>query len=549
MINKVSIIKYRKLQNLDIDFTPEVNFVSGANGTCKSSLLHMVSNAFQKVVATKANLKDKNCISVINAINSGLNQKIETLTRDSKQYNDPAKEIKGTLFSISYFDGTNLDFRRHNSKIAERFAIKPKYSHQKPKENLPFIPVIYLGLSRLYPIGEFQDNNAIEKIKYKLPDNYRKDLVELYEQLMHIQISALQPQRMKGVKVRNDFSTSQNGVDGNTISSGEDNVFIILTALLSLKYYYDSLQETTDNNESVLLIDEFDATLHPSLQEALLDVIRDFSKKYKIQVISTTHSLSLLKYAFTKKDNVIYLCDNIENVYAMKNPDIHKIEMKLKNISREAFYADKEIPVFMEDAEARMFMGYYMSYLQEHDCNFSRIKSSFHFVEAPFGADSLRGMFKDERLTKIMQAICILDGDKTEEHPEYVIVLPGGKSPERVIFDYAEKLYNDSQNDFWRTSEATQNNFDRPYYRDHIQSAYQQALQPTPDREKLKNVWNDNKTFVALVIKTWLNDSVNQGDIQKFTAKFHTLFFKTAEHHGLNRRDWPSKKDGVKGHE
>lgn len=538
MIKKLSIIKYRKLENLDFEFQQGINFISGANGTCKSSLLHIVSNSFQKVVAAKSNLIDKNCISIINAINSGLNLKIEALTRESKHYQDPAEDTKGTLYSILYFNDINIDFRKHNSKIADRFAIKPKYSSQKPKETLPIMPVIYLGLSRLYPIGEFQDNNAIESIRHKLPDNYREELKNLYEKLTHIKINTLQPQRMKGVKTRNDFSTDRNGVDGNTISSGEDNTFIILTGLISLKYYFENLQNKSGYNESILLIDEFDATLHPSLQESLLDLIRDFSNKFKIQVISTTHSLSLLKYAFTKKDNVIYLCDNIENVYLMEDPDIHKIEMKLKIISREAFYADKEIPIFMEDAEARMFMEYFMGYLQEKDPNFSKVRSSFHFVDAPFGADSLRGMFKDEKLTKIMQAICILDGDKTEKHSEYVISLPGGKSPEKVIFEYSEKLYSDSQNSFWKTIEATQNNFDRPYYREHIQPAYHQALHPTPDRVKLKKVWKDNKTFIALVIKTWLNDIGNQDIIINFIQKFHNLFLKTAEHHGLNRRDW-----------
>lgn len=549
MIKKISIIHYRKLKNLMLDFSPQINFISGANGTCKSSLLHIISNAFQRVVAKKANLSDPNSISVINAINAGVNLKIEALTRDAKYYKDPAEKTKGVLFSIAYSNGVELGFRKHNSQIAERFAVKPRYSPQMPKESLPTLPVIYLGLARLYPIGEFQDNSAIEKIKYKLPENYREELKTLYEQLTHIQINSLQPQRMRGVKVRNDFSTSRNGIDGNTISSGEDNVFIILTALFSLKYYYECLQEKSGDIESVLLIDEFDATIHPSLQESLLDVMRDFSQQYKIQIISTTHSLSLLKYAFIKKDNVIYLCDNIEDVFAMDDPDIHKIEMKLKNISREAFYADREIPIFTEDEEARMFMDYYMKYLEEQDSHFSSVKGFFHFVNAPFGADSLRGMFRDEKLTKIMQGICILDGDKTERLPEYVIALPGGNSPERVIFEYAEILYQDPQNDFWKTREATQNNFDRPYYRDHIQTAYQQALQATSPRVALKDLWNSNKTFVALVIKTWLNDPNNKGAIMHFTRDFHHLFFRTAEHHGLNRRDWPSRNEGGASHE
>ena len=543
MIKSISIVHYRKLKGISLVFSQNVNFVSGSNGTCKSSLLHIISNAFQKVVSTKVNLEDKKCLSIINAINAGVNQKIESLTRDAKHYKDPAATTQGTLFSVEYTNAKTLNFRRHNSEIAERFAIKPPYSKGKT-EKLPACPVIYLGLSRLYPIGEFQNDKAIENIKYKLPENYRDELKELYQQLTHIAIDTLQPQIMKDVKTRNDFTSHQDGIEGNTISSGEDNVFIILTALLSLKYYYECLPIKSGDIESILLIDEFDATLHPSLQETLLDVMREFSEKYKIQIVSTTHSLSLLKYAFSKKDNVIYLCDNIEDVYSMPEPDIHKIEMKLKNISRESFYADKEIPVFMEDDQARMFMEYYLSYLQDKDENFAKIKGCFHFVQAPFGADSLRGMFSDEKLTKIMQAICILDGDKTEQLPDYMLALPGKNSPEKVIFQYAEKLFNDSQDPFWRTIEATTNNFDRPYYRDHIQHEYHNALQAQSQREALKKVWNNHKTFVTLVLKTWLNRSENSREIASFTYKFHQAFFKTAEHHGLNRHDWPMPSKG-----
>lgn len=62
MIEQISIIHYRKLKGISLNFTPGLNFISGANGTCKSSLLHMVSNSFQGVVAKNSGLKDKNCI-------------------------------------------------------------------------------------------------------------------------------------------------------------------------------------------------------------------------------------------------------------------------------------------------------------------------------------------------------------------------------------------------------------------------------------------------------------------------------------------------------
>lgn len=555
MIEQISIIHYRKLKGISLNFTPGLNFISGANGTCKSSLLHMVSNSFQGVVAKNSGLKDKNCISVIKGINAGVNQKIESLTKDAKKYKDPAAEVKGTLFSVKYMDGQELSFRKHNSKLVERFAIKPHYS-RGTTDRLPALPVLYLGLSRLYPIGEFQNDDAIEKIHYKLPDSYRNDLKQLYNSLTHIEIESLQPQRMKGVKVRNDFTTQHNGIDGNTISSGEDNVFIILTALFSLKYYFECLPQSTRNIESMLLIDEFDATLHPSLQERLLDLIREFSAKYKIQFMSTTHSLSLLEYCLRKKDNVIYLCDNIESVVVMSEPDIFKIKMRLKTMSRENIYADKKIPVFTEDAEARLFLTYYMDYLETHDEKFKLVRSCFHFVDASIGSDCLRDIFKDLSLSAIMNAICILDGDKTDlaKPSNNIIALPGKGSPEKVIFDYAEKLFA-ANDDFWSLQEVEQGGYDRAYYRDTIQAEYHSIVKENNDKRKngedckgelrrnLKKLWNDNRTFVSLLIKHWINNPMNATMISTFTAQLNIVFIKTAEYHGINKRDWIIKKE------
>lgn len=78
---------------------------------------------------------------------------------------------------------------------------------------------------------------------------------------------------MGDIKTRADFESDKAGIDSNTISAGEDNLFIIISALVSLKYYFQNITSTNEI-ESVLLIDEFDATLHPSLQFKLLDIFR-----------------------------------------------------------------------------------------------------------------------------------------------------------------------------------------------------------------------------------------------------------------------------------
>lgn len=49
MIKKIYFRKYRKLIDMDISFNNDINVISGTNGTCKSSILHTISNSFQAV--------------------------------------------------------------------------------------------------------------------------------------------------------------------------------------------------------------------------------------------------------------------------------------------------------------------------------------------------------------------------------------------------------------------------------------------------------------------------------------------------------------------
>ena len=70
LIKKINITKYRKLENMEIDMMPGINIISGTNGTCKTSLLHMISNAYQAVTKKCDWLSDKNCLDIIKQINN-----------------------------------------------------------------------------------------------------------------------------------------------------------------------------------------------------------------------------------------------------------------------------------------------------------------------------------------------------------------------------------------------------------------------------------------------------------------------------------------------
>jgi AAA15 family ATPase/GTPase len=551
MIEKIEILQYRKLKDITLEFSENINVISGANGTCKTSLLHLISNSFQAVNKNCKWVNDNICLDIINKINNTVNPKVESLAKGDKRYNDPARGLKGMLFLIHYYKNSTLGFRRHNSKKNNRYAVKPYY---KPgtDDTLPFIPVIYLGLSRLLPYGEFQNDDAIASIQKELPSEYQSEIITLYEQLTRISILSLSAQKMGDVKTRTDFETKNDGIDSNTISAGEDNIFIILTALISLKYYFQSIKSER-LIESVLLIDELDATLHPSLQIKMQALFAEFSSNYKIQIFFTTHSLSLIESALVRKDKVTYFIDNIDYVSVMENPDIYKIKMNLLEQTGSEIYLNKKIPVFTEDEEARIFLEILFEYFSRKSPDvFSRIKECFHIVDVRIGANNLLNIFEDRYLIdSTMQSICILDGDhkSSTDLNRYIIALPGNKSPEEMIFEYSMDLQK-TNDPFWDDPVAQQQGWYKTTFLSRIKPDIDKIsteIEKTKAegkstrglaRELNKYTFNKHRQFFVMMFKHWVNNPANKKQVGQFYDNIRTMFLKTARFHAIDPHLW-----------
>ena len=95
MVKRLEIHRYKKLVNVDIDFNAGVNAISGTNGTCKTTLLHIVSNAFQAMKSNDRQVLDPSALRRINRLNSQVNTKIEKLAKGDREYNDPAPNFDG----------------------------------------------------------------------------------------------------------------------------------------------------------------------------------------------------------------------------------------------------------------------------------------------------------------------------------------------------------------------------------------------------------------------------------------------------------------------
>lgn len=386
-------------------------------------------------------------------------------------------------------------------------------------------------------------------ISKKLPSIYQDELASIYKKFTSYEISFNKTKQMGDIKVRNEFDSNIEGVDSNTISAGEDNLNIILTALLSLKYYYDSISSTREV-ESVLLIDEIDATLHPAFQIKLLNLFREMSEKYKIQIVFTTHSLSLLEEMLDRKDNVLYLYDNITSIYQLEDLDIYKIKMHLQSLTQKDIYEDKIIPLFTEDDEARCLLDLLFDYYWHEYSNFRNVLRFFHKVNTNISAENLIGIFTDDKLIRsTMRSICILDGDHSSDITNFIIALPGKAAPEVVLLKYCEKLFNEDD-EFWINKTILAKGYGKRYYIDDIKNKvdefenYLTILKEEGKstkgkaREFNKKLFNENKDFFELVFKHRIHNPVNKKEVDLFYNQLKTLFFKVAPYHEINPREW-----------
>ncbi|MCY1325910.1 DNA replication and repair protein RecF [compost metagenome] len=565
MIDEIDFVQYRKLKKIKIEFSQGVNLISGTNGTCKSTLMHIVSNSFQALKRTDPRFSSSEPSSILGKFVDKINPKIETVSRgDKSSYSNPANGTTGVLFSVKYLNGDTIAFRRHNSKNPEqvnnfRFSIKPQYGRAK-KDELPAVPVVYLGLSRLFPYGELSDAREIDKPRWQLPESIHNEFVKQYADLTRMEIVRALNQNIADVKKRNDFSTTVEGIDSNTISSGEDNISIILTALNCLRNITENVVAGQERPvESVLLIDEFDATLHPSAQKKLFDLISAYAKEYRIQVFMTTHSLYILKHAYELKQRIVYLVDQMDSVSIMPDPGPSHIEMHLSGLQASSLYRNIFIPVYTEDDEARFFLEQLLDYISKTlDTGFASAKNLLHFVKANIGSDALKSLFCDLKMNQSsMRSICILDGDQTTDLKHHIIALPGGAPPDRMFSIFLRELMNgEVHSAFWHdvqafgysklTASDVLKDFDGITEKIAAEKAAGRSTHGL-QRTLSKTHFNEHRVFYDLVIKAWLVNEGSQASIRKFRDELFAAFKKTAAFHSIDTRIWPQLASEVRG--
>jgi AAA15 family ATPase/GTPase len=354
IISKIQIKKFRGFQDIEFELGELITVISGQNGTQKTTILGMLSQSFA-ITEEDHPMKDEKPLSGGN-YRSSFADKFKL----SETF-DKAGEHEWTLFfENNMFPPYQIEsIHRKKAEGTIRFW---KKGDKTKGSNYIQLPVIYLSLNRLLPIAE--DKSLTVNKKMSLSDEDFQFYKNWFNKILTLT-------REKDQVLSSNYlsSTNKQTVGANTDhydwksnSAGQDNLSKIILAILSFKRLSEKFKE--DYKGGILAIDELDASFYPGSQKILFDALIKFASKYKIQMIFTTHSLTILEKAdeiqaqqnrtgqvklmfLTKEDGQINVKNDTSYSY-IRNHLNRTLTGKSKTKKIDLYTEDKEAAIFVK---------------------------------------------------------------------------------------------------------------------------------------------------------------------------------------------------------
>ena len=494
-IKKLTIEKFRHMRDVEIEFGNRLTVISGQNGTGKSTILGMVGQVFDY----KGKERTKN--------------NREFATKYSEIFRFSAKDDA----SEEYIYEAEIETKPNYTELRQ---VKSRLTTNKGKERFRLdvgdrhagigtmgLPVIYLGLKRLFPLAQEREN-SIKVNPHKLSDNEAKRYSELASEIL-VSRPNIEPESIKSPNKESfAMKTPQYSHLGN--SAGQDNLGQIISAILSFEELKSGLGDKYEGG--IILIDELDATLYAGSQIQLLKVLDRVARECNLQIIFTSHSLEVLDHLESQtnrgyKVNFLKTRDNrVSNHTDYMMSDIRS------EILIETKQEDKLPPIYVlcEDEVA----VHWCKYLLNGSPIKKRLGTRLQIGKLPCSSGELKNFAKTVH-PLFKGVVFVLDADcnenKAYKNCPRTVTLPGAYSPEKELYEFLNKL--EDLDPFWDNTD----NFTRqvcfrdfPVIKDH--KNYKKWFEANR---------HDQLRFgrgLARVLGRWKQD--NEGRIQEFQKKF-----------------------------
>lgn len=510
MIHSIKINEFRGLNNTEIRLGKYITAISGKNGLGKSTILALVGNTCELKIKEGKTL-----------FGTQFRTEFSEIFKADREF-----DKSGSNKCEINFSSLNNPERIKEKKICrvtwqkERFRIIPETKTEGEKNSRKKEwPSLYLGLSRLYPIGE-ADDDGIKVKGIKIDESDKEEFIKNYSEILNIKddeisldmIDINETKRKKGVGI------STTNYSSITNSAGQDNVGQIILAVLS---FSKLKRENSGYKGGLLLIDELDATLHPVAQKKLLNFLIKKCKSLNLQVIFTTHSISLLKDICIKTiHNKDELVNNCEIAYLTKNNGSLKVyrNPKFNIIENDLFIKApgeniKKITVYTEDNEGRWLLENLLpnEYLLRVD-----------LVKIKLACTELISLNNNDP-KYFSNVLFVVDGDVQDKdinkscRNDNIIKLPGKVRPEQVIYDFLMNL--EEENPFWDNAMSLGLNKESLEEHGPLSSDYKGK-----DRDRFKKWFLKNQLILECknVVEIWINE--NKDEYDKFLNNFRQAF-------------------------
>lgn len=425
VLEKLIIRKFRDLPEGEIPIGKAITILAGRNATGKSTILGMLGQPFG---GRGSNLKD--LFGNLMAAKFSQILKMDEEKAGDHEYllafYEPVPPYKEVTIPVKSKPRRRL---QDGSTVGLRFVTG--HTHKKGEGNLD-VPVAYLGLRRLDPIGE---NKKISHETAELSTEEISYFNDAYRKIMGEPCLSQSCNLISGYSGKKTLSITPANYSPLSISAGQDNIGRIIAAILSIRRLKDD--PTINYYGGLVLIDELDASLHPASLYSLIDCMYDWSSSMGIQFIFSTHSLDLLDYIYRykrgkkKSTEIIYFSKPYGKVELAFNPTPHQIRSDLK-LLRPNYGQESAISVYCEDSVARCF---FECLIQDTEmANYIQVVTT-----RDYGASELhKAAWAFRCIPELERAIFVVDGDKPEYEDEKntIIALPGSMAPEAMALKY-----------------------------------------------------------------------------------------------------------------
>ena len=436
IIKSVHIDKFRALNNVDFELGSKLTAIVGHNGTMKTTILGVLGQTFS--ISPGHPLYGESSIDGYK-YRSQFAEKFKLSEKDVPGTHKWRLNLYPGIYKRDYFEAHSI-YRDKNDPIPRFWSTEGKGSGT----GYPQIPVYYLSLKRVSPIGEEEGFEYIDQLTSEeqlfLSLEYKDIMSEVSD---NITVETIHSDKKYTASIHSPE------YDALAISAGQDNLGKILISILSFKRLMDKYPD--DYKGGILLIDEIESTFHSLAQTRLIKKLYKYAGMYKIQFIFTTHSPSIIKATFfdnynTNEAKLVYLKKEGKSVVTKNVTSIDDVISELSGSVKGISQSETRISVFTEDDVAQSFVKSLLN---------GGYKKQLLFNPCSIGAESYLELLR-VKLKPISESILILDGDKNKDNVlrkikqykgKYVLFLPGEVCPEEMFYKFLYSL--DETDPFW----------------------------------------------------------------------------------------------------